>query len=84
MLVGLGMVLMWTISAGLVYLILDLSFWLVVLMGAIITATDPIAASPIVTGELAKANLPERLRNAISFESGADDGLSYCLCFSPS
>lgn len=82
-LVGLGMILMWAVSAALVYLILDLHFGLAVLIGAIITATDPIAASPIVTGELAKRNLPERLRHAISFESGANDGLSYLFVFLP-
>ncbi|MBW3629620.1 MAG: cation:proton antiporter [Gemmatimonadetes bacterium] len=82
-LVGPGTVLMWAVSATLVYLILDFHFWLAVLIGAIITATDPVAASPIVTGELAKRNLPERLRHAISFESGANDGLSYLLVFLP-
>ncbi len=53
------------------------------LIGAIITATDPIAASPIVTGPVAEKNLPERLRHAISFESGANDGLSYLFVFLP-
>ncbi len=82
-LVGLGMVLMWIIASGLIYLILGLPVWLSLLIGAIITPTDPIAASPIVTGQVAENNLPKRLRNSISFESGANDGLSYLFVFLP-
>ncbi len=82
-LVGLGMVLMWAIGTMLIYLILDIPFWLAALIGAIIAPTDPIAASPIVTGPVAKKNLPERLRHAISLESGANDGLSYLFVFLP-
>ena len=47
------------------------------------TSIDPIAATPIVTGPLANENLPERLRHAISFESGANDGLGYLFVFGP-
>jgi sodium/hydrogen antiporter len=36
-----------------------------------------------VTGPAAEENLPERVRHAISFESGANDGLSYLLVFLP-
>ncbi|MEJ8802790.1 cation:proton antiporter [Pontibacter sp. H249] len=82
-LIGAGMLLMWGISSLLIYLILGIPFWLAALIGAIITPTDPIAASPIVTGEVAERNLPERIRNAISFESGANDGLSYLFVFLP-
>lgn len=82
-LVGLGMPLMWGISTLLIFLILGLSFGLAALIGAIITATDPIASGPIVTGPTAKNNIPERIRNAISFESGANDGLSYLFVFLP-
>ena len=66
-LISVGMILMWAISTLLVYLILDLRFWLAALIGAIVTATDPIAATPIVTGSVAEENIPERLRHAISF-----------------
>ena len=82
-LVGLGMPLMWAVSTALVYLVLGLPFWLAALIGAAVTATDPIAASPIVTGDLVKDNLPERLRHMISLESGANDGLSYLFVFLP-
>lgn len=82
-LIGLGMILMWGVSTLLVYLILGLPFWLAALIGAIITPTDPVAASPIVTGSVAEENLPERLRHAISLESGANDGLGYLFVFLP-
>ncbi|MBJ6125663.1 cation:proton antiporter [Microvirga splendida] len=82
-LIGLGMLLMWAISTVLVYLILGLPFWLAALIGAIVTPTDPVASSPIVTGSVAEENIPDRLRNAISFESGANDGLGYLFVFLP-
>lgn len=82
-LVGAGMVLMWGVSTAAVYLVLGLPIWLAALIGAIVTPTDPIAATPIVTGPVAEENLPERLRHAISFESGANDGLSYLFVFLP-
>lgn len=83
LLIGLGMVLMWAISTALVFLILGLPFWLTALIGAIITPTDPVAASPIVTGQEAEENIPESIRHAISFESGANDGLGYLFVFLP-
>jgi sodium/hydrogen antiporter len=82
-LIGLGMTLMWATSTALVYLVLGLPFWMAALIGAMITPTDPIAASPIVTGPVAEKNLPERIRDALSFESGANDGLSYLFVFLP-
>jgi NhaP-type Na+/H+ or K+/H+ antiporter len=74
---------MWAASTALVFLILGLPFWMAALIGAIIAPTDPIAASPIVTGKLAEENIPEAMRHAISFESGANDGLSYLFVFLP-
>lgn len=48
-----------------------------------VTPTDPVAATPIVTGSLAENNIPERIRHAISFDSGANDGLGYLFVFLP-
>lgn len=80
-LVGLGMPLMWAISTGLVWLFLDLPFWLAAVIGATVTPTDPVAATPIVTGDLAEEHIPERLRHTISLESGVNDGAAYLLVF---
>lgn len=82
-LVGLGMVLMWATSTALVYLVLDVPFLLAAVIGAIVTPTDPVAASPIVTGSTAEENLPERLRHTISMESGVNDGLAYLFVLLP-
>jgi sodium/hydrogen antiporter len=82
-LTGLGMPLMWVVSTGLVYLILPVPLWMAAVIGAIVTPTDPIAASPIVTGPTARENLPGRVRHAISFDSGANDGLGYLFVFLP-
>lgn len=82
-LLGLGMPLMWMSSSLLVYLIVDLPFLLALLIGAIITPTDPIVASSIVTGPVASENLPDRLKHTLSFESGANDGLTYLFVFLP-
>lgn len=83
LLVGGGMLLMWAISSALVLWLLALPFWLAVLIGAMITATDPVAASPIVTGTEAERNIPEGMRHAISFESGANDGIAFLLVYLP-
>ncbi|MBA3424075.1 MAG: cation:proton antiporter [Rubrobacter sp.] len=75
-LLGIVMPLMWLASGLLVYLILGLPFWVSVLIGAIVTPTDPVVASSIVAGGVAERNLPASLRHAISAESGFNDGLA--------
>jgi sodium/hydrogen antiporter len=82
-LIGLGMPLMWIISSSIICFVLGINLWMAALLAAIITPTDPIAASPIVTGKTAEENLPDRLRHTISFESGANDGLAYLFVFLP-
>lgn len=75
-LLGIVMPLMWLVSGLLVYLILGLPLWVSVLIGAIVTPTDPVVASSIVAGGVAERNLPGGLRHAISAESGFNDGLA--------
>lgn len=58
-----------------VYMILGLPFWIAVMIGAIATPTDPVVASSKVAGGMAERNLPAKLRNVISAESGFNDGL---------
>ncbi len=77
----LGMILMWVSSSLLFYWILDFSLAECLLLGAIITPTDPVVAATLVTGEKAKKYLPERVRNTISFEAGVNDGLAFPLVF---
>ncbi len=82
-LLGLVMPFMWLASGLLVYLILGLPFLVALLVGAVITPTDPVVSSTIVTGDVAEKNLPGRLRHTLSGESGANDGLAYPFVFLP-
>ena len=75
-LLGPVMLAMWAASAGLAWLVLGLSGWEAALVGAVIVPTDPVLAGSIVTGRQAREHLPRRLRDAISLESGANDGLA--------
>ncbi|HEY7035005.1 MAG TPA: cation:proton antiporter, partial [Thermomicrobiales bacterium] len=68
---------MWIVSGLIVFLLTNLPFWLAMLTGAVVTPTDPVVASTIVTGRVAEENLPAHVRDAISAESGANDGLAY-------
>ncbi|WP_301663061.1 cation:proton antiporter domain-containing protein [Methanoculleus frigidifontis] len=76
-LLGPGMLIMWLSTTILVYVLLRFPFPVCLLIGAIVTPTDPLVASSIVTGHVARSNLPDRLRNLISSESGANDGLAF-------
>lgn len=68
---------MWLTSSLLVALILGFPLWVALLIGAVVTPTDPVVSSSIVTGPLAEENLPGRIRHTLSAESGANDGLAY-------
>jgi NhaP-type Na+/H+ or K+/H+ antiporter len=76
-LLTLGMLGMCLASSALAGWLLGLSLWSALLLGAVVTPTDPVVASSIVTGKFAKENLPLRVRDTISFEAGANDGLAY-------
>lgn len=73
----LGMPFMWLASSAIVGGALGLSVGAALLIGAAVTPTDPVVASTIVTGPVAQENLPPYLRQIISAESGANDGLAY-------
>ena len=79
----LVMPFMWLASSLLAYAILGLPFLVALLVGAVITPTDPVVSSTIVTGGTAERNLPERLRHTLSGESGANDGLAYPFVLLP-
>ncbi|MDY7090389.1 MAG: cation:proton antiporter [Actinomycetota bacterium] len=79
LLVTVGMVLTALLSAGLTLLLLGTPMLLAILVGACITPTDPVLASSVVTGGPAEKHLPARLRQMLSMESGANDGLALPL-----
>ncbi|MGY8819129.1 MAG: cation:proton antiporter domain-containing protein [Pseudomonadales bacterium] len=74
---------MWLVSSLLAGWLLGLSLWAALLLGAVVTPTDPVVASSIVTGKFAKQHLPLRLRDTLSAESGANDGLAYAFVMLP-
>lgn len=78
-----GMALMWLISSALVHWFWGVSFWTALMAGAVVTPTDPIVSTPIVTGSIAKKNLPDQLRQNVSAESGANDGLTFIFATLP-
>jgi NhaP-type Na+/H+ or K+/H+ antiporter len=82
-LVLFAMVLMWAFSSFLSHAVFSLQIMAALLIGAIITPTDPVVAGSITTGKRATENLPSRIRLLISFESGMNDGLAYLFVFLP-
>lgn len=81
-LVIFGMIFMCLLSAGVFYIILPgLTFFECLLIGAIITPTDPVIASTLTTGRTAKKYLPKFIRDSLSFEAGINDGLVFPLVF---
>lgn len=78
-----GMIGMWLISSGLVYALLNVPVLIACLIGAIITPTDPVLAGTIVTGRMSQRNIPAPIRNLLTGESGANDGLAYPFVFLP-
>ena len=77
-----GMLLMCLFSAGVLKFLLP-GFTLAecLLIGAIITPTDPVVASTLTTGKPARKYLPKIIRNSLTFEAGVNDGLVYPLVF---
>ncbi len=67
---------MWLCATLAFYFVFNISFVLALLLGAIVTPTDPVVASTMVSGTAAQRYLPPYLRNSISFESGINDGLA--------
>ncbi|GAA5822998.1 hypothetical protein JCM11251_004452 [Rhodosporidiobolus azoricus] len=76
------MTLAWMVCGGFIYLLVKgLTFLECLVIAACVTPTDPILANAIVKGRFAEKNVPPRVRNIISAESGANDGLGYPFLF---
>ncbi|MEG9327284.1 cation:proton antiporter [Salinimicrobium catena] len=81
-LVIFGMILMWLLGSGVFYFLFpNFTLFECLLIGAIVTPTDPVVASTLVTGRKAEKYLPAKLRNTLSFEAGVNDGLAYPIVF---
>jgi sodium/hydrogen antiporter len=73
---GLGMPLMWLSGTLVSVAVLGLPILYCLLLGAVLSPTDPVLADSIVTGKTAEQAVPERMRHGITAESGANDGLA--------
>ena len=80
---GPGLLLMGLTSAGLAALILGLPVLPALLLGAILAPTDPVVAGSVTTGKIAEKFLPAPMRNLLTAESGANDGLGLLLVLLP-
>jgi NhaP-type Na+/H+ or K+/H+ antiporter len=60
-------------------LLLGLPLALAALVGACLCPTDPVLASSVVSGKPAERDLPARMRQLLTAESGANDGLALPL-----
>lgn len=58
---------------------LQLPVGVALVLGTALSPTDPVLASGIVTGKLAERAIPDRGRQVLSLESGANDGLAMPL-----
>lgn len=83
LLLTLGMVLMAGASSLVAWVVLGVSPLVAALIGTSLTSTDPVVSSAIVSGKLAQADLPRRVRSGLSLEAGANDGLAYPLVMLP-
>ncbi len=70
---------MWLVSGLLVWAIVGVPLAVAFLIGAIVTPTDPVVASSIVTGTVAEKNLPGRIPCLMTAEAGLNDGLALPL-----
>jgi sodium/hydrogen antiporter len=81
--VAIVMPLMWLASGALVWAIMGLPLWVALLVGAVLTPTDPIVTTTMMVGDFAEERLPSRIRDLLSMEAGANDGLAYPLLVLP-
>ncbi|MCA9629863.1 MAG: cation:proton antiporter [Myxococcales bacterium] len=82
-LLAVAMPVMWLVASGLASGVLGVDWLTALLIGGILTPTDPVVASSIVTGRIAGEQLPARLRHILSCEAGANDALAHPLIFLP-
>ncbi len=66
-------------ASAAVALMLGLPIALAALVGACLCPTDPVLAASVVSGKPAERDLPARLRQLLTAESGANDGLALPL-----
>lgn len=74
-----GMLLMFGLSAVVAKFALGLEWSIALLIGAIITPTDPVVSASMISGKFAEKLLNNNIRSSLYFESGINDGLAMPL-----
>lgn len=83
MMLGVVLPLMGLVVGTLGVALLGLPPLMAAILGFLAAPTDPVIASAIVTGGAARKNIPARLRQLLSAESGSNDGLAYPFVLLP-
>ncbi|SHN22921.1 NhaP-type Na+/H+ or K+/H+ antiporter [Cyclobacterium lianum] len=73
---SLVLALMTVFAAVSFWVFLEIPVLCAILLGAIIAPTDPVIATSIVSGPVARERIPGSIRHSLSMESGANDGLA--------
>lgn len=73
------MPLMAVTTAALSAAVLGVGLGAAALLGAALAPTDPVLSASVVSGRPAEETLPDRDREVLSLESGANDGLAFPL-----
>ncbi|KAG9299546.1 hypothetical protein G9A89_020717 [Geosiphon pyriformis] len=69
---------MWVASGFFIWLLIPGLSWLEALViASCVTPTDPVLANSVVKGKFAEKHVPPHVRNVLSAESGANDGLGF-------
>ncbi|AHM58911.1 sodium/hydrogen exchanger [Flammeovirgaceae bacterium 311] len=74
-----SMLLMFVFSTLLVKFILGIEWPMAILIGAVVTPTDPVVSSSMISGKYADKYLNNNIKSSIIFESGVNDGLAFPL-----
>ncbi|KAJ3371677.1 hypothetical protein GGF31_002656 [Allomyces arbusculus] len=71
------MLVKWLTTALLMWAILGFDYLDALIIAACVAPTDPVLANSIVKGKYAERHVPTNIRDLLSAESGANDGLGY-------
>ncbi|KAJ2806095.1 hypothetical protein H4R21_001012, partial [Coemansia helicoidea] len=72
---------MWLVSAVVIKVVFQLPLLQALAIAACVAPTDPVLANAILKGVFAETHVPVRLRDILTAESGANDGLGYPFLF---
>ncbi|KAJ1899888.1 hypothetical protein LPJ66_001831 [Kickxella alabastrina] len=80
-LLGPVMIVMWLVSAGIIQVIFRLGFLESLLIASCAAPTDAILANSVMKGNYAETNVPKNVRDALSAESGINDGFGMLFLY---